>query len=377
MIGGMHKQTLYLAKYLDRTKFDIIVLTQNTSTGGLRDEFLKTGCKILDLGRNSIPQKKKNFSLMVSFKLRTVLKNEDIDIIYLNAAPNLIYFLIAKLFLTKKIEQIGSFRALTFWKGHLKNSFVPIDNFFAKLLYRTSRITVVNSFALAAHYSKILNIDSKKPLVVINNGSDFDFEITKSMQEVRDELGLIFDELFVIMAARLDPWKDFETVIEAASIISKRNKKIKFVIMGDGYLRSHIEDMIHKYSLGSQVLLIGEKSDSINYINASDISILSTHGEGFSNSILESMALGKPVIATNVGGNAEMLGTQGEFGFLIDKKGADQLVSKIEMLFKDEELRLKIGKAASYKIRQLCDMENYVKKYETLFRELVNSSQRA
>lgn len=183
-------------------------------------------------------------------------------------------------------------------------------------------------------------------------------------------MNLGLEELFVIMAARLDPWKDFETVIEAANIISRRNKKIKFVIMGDGYLRSHIEDMIRKYSLESQVLMIGEKSDSIDYINASDISILSTYGEGFSNSILESMALGKPVIATNVGGNAEMLGTKGEFGFLIDKRASSQLASRIEILFENEELRSQIGKAASCKIRQLCDMDTYIGKYEALFQEI-------
>ena len=111
MVGGMHKQTLYLAKYLNKSIFNIIVLTQNTSNGGLREEFYNSGCKVLDLGRNSLPSNKKPFNPLISFRLLSVLKKEKIDIVYLNAAPNLIYFLIARLFLFKKISQIGSFRA--------------------------------------------------------------------------------------------------------------------------------------------------------------------------------------------------------------------------------------------------------------------------
>ena len=92
MIGGMHKQTLYLAKYLNKNIFNIIVLTQNTDQGGLREEFYSSGCKVLDLGRNSLPTNKKAFNPFVAFKLLSILKKEKIDIVYLNAAPNLIYF---------------------------------------------------------------------------------------------------------------------------------------------------------------------------------------------------------------------------------------------------------------------------------------------
>ena len=102
MIGGMHRQTLYLAKYLNKNIFNVSVLTQNTDKGGLREEFYNSGCKMIDLGRDSIPDKKKSFNPFISFKLYKILKKEKTDIIYLNAAPNLIYFKLANFFFIQK-----------------------------------------------------------------------------------------------------------------------------------------------------------------------------------------------------------------------------------------------------------------------------------
>ena len=77
---------------------------------------------------------------------------------------------------------IGSFRALTFWKGHLNKSHKWIDILFSQLLYDSSKFTVVNSNALNTHYSKILKI--KQPLITINNGSDFSYEIRKNLMKL-------------------------------------------------------------------------------------------------------------------------------------------------------------------------------------------------
>ncbi len=365
MIGGMHRQTLFLAKYLDKDIFNVVVLTQNTSNGGLRNDFLNTNCKILDLGRDSIPTKKKPFNPILAYKLYKVLTSEKIDIIYLNAAPNLIYFQIANLFLFRKIKQIGSFRALTFWKGHLNSKFKLLDNFFAKLLYFTSEYTIVNSRALSEHYSKILKID--QPLITINNGSDFNINVKKHPSEIRYELGLQPDEIFIIMVARLDPWKDFATIINTIVILKEKFPNIKLFFLGEGSERSKIEILIKNNYLEKNIFLLGEKSNSIDYINACDISVLSTFGEGFSNSILESMYLKKPVVATKVGGNIDMIDTTEQFGFLVSSFSPIEFASKIENLIIDGDLRIKIGDAAHSRITYMCNMERYIEDYKNIF----------
>ena len=98
MVGGMHKQILYLAKYLNREKIDLIICTQNSSEGGLRNQFIKTGCKLIDLNRNSTPKNKKPFNPFMSLRLLKVLKDENPNIIFLTAASNLLYFRFSNFF---------------------------------------------------------------------------------------------------------------------------------------------------------------------------------------------------------------------------------------------------------------------------------------
>ena len=118
------------------------------------------------------------------------------------------------------------------------------------------------------------------------------------------------NECFVLMSARLDPWKDFKTFIYAAKAVIDKTNLVKFVIMGDGPLKYDIKKLISANKLENNILMIGEKTDAINYVNACDISVLCSFGEGFSNTILESMYLMKPVIATNIGGNIDLIGKQ-------------------------------------------------------------------
>lgn len=367
MIGGMHRQTLFLAKYLDKKIFNVIVLTQNTDKGGLRNEFLKTNCKIIDLGRNSIPSSKKPFNPFLSFKLYRILIKEQIDLVYLNAAPNLIYFQIAKFFIPRKIKQIGSFRALTFWKGHLNPKLQSLDNYFARLLYHTSDFTIVNSNALSIHYSSILNIKSEKPLIVINNGSDFNINVKIYPIDIRKELNLSSNEVFIVMVARLDPWKDFITIIRAISILILKYTTLKLYLIGEGSERLKIENLINEYNLQKNVFLLGEKVNAIDYINACDISVLSTFGEGFSNTILESMYLKKPIVATKVGGNVDLIGQTDEFGFLVSPNSPIEFANKIEILISDLDLRHKIGNAANFRITHMCNMQVYIEKYKKIF----------
>lgn len=370
MIGGMHKQTLYLAQYLNKEIFNIIVLTQNTNNGGLREAFYSSGCKVLDLGRNSLPANKKVCNPLIAIKLLKILKREKIDIVYLTAAPNLIYFQIAKLFLFRKISQIGSFRALTFWKGNLSPKYMFLDKVFAQLLYMTSDYTIVNSDGLKYNYNKILKINNRHPLIVINNGCDFNFDIFKNISEIRYELNLQINDYFVLMAARLDPWKDFSTLLEAAKILKEKDSSIKIIVMGDGPLKCEIENSIIVAELEDTIFVIGEKVDSINYINACEISILSTHGEGFSNTILESMFLKKTVIASRVGGNIDMIGDSNDYGFLVKPKSADELAEKILFCKSNIPITVQVGSNAHDRIVEMCSIAKYINEYESIFKKV-------
>ena len=154
-VGGMHRQILYLMKHLNKDIFEPIMCTQ-ISIGGLREEFEKTNCKLFDL------KWKRKLDLTTVFRLIKILDAERPDIIFITVAQTLFYYRMARIFRHRQIVQIGSFRAMSFWKGHLKKLYQPIDNLFSKWLYASSDYVVVNSGALSDHYSHIINIKPNK-----------------------------------------------------------------------------------------------------------------------------------------------------------------------------------------------------------------------
>lgn len=364
-IGGMHRQVLYLLRGLNRQEFEPIMCTSN-SEGGLRKDYEATGCKLYSLNWT------KRIDPPIIGRLIDVLKEVNPDIVFVCEAQNLVYYRIAKLFWRGKAAQIGSFRALTFWLGHDKLHLRKIDNFFSRWLFRSSRRIVTNSYGMKNHYDQVVPKDKKKQIEVIYNGSDFNFLVNRRKDEVRAEIKIKNSDILIIMVARLDPWKDFDTLLLAMGSILKDFPHAKLLLLGDGILRVAIEQKIKDLGLQSNVLLIGERKDVFNYLNASDISVLSTNGEGFSNAILESMAMGKPIIATAVGGNVEVIGQNNEFGTLVAPKSVDELVVALKSYLYSNDLRATVGEKAKNRIYELCSMQTYVKAYEKLFKESVD-----
>ncbi len=366
-IGGMHKQVLYLAKHLDRNKFDPIICVQS-SAGGLLADFENSGSKLVSLNWT------KRLEIGVFRRFIQLLHKAQPDIIFITAPQNLFYYRIARFFYRGKTIQVGSFRAMNFWLGHLGSIYEPVDALLSKWMIFTSMHVVVNSMAMAERYTGFLPRMAKRKIHVIYNGSDFNFPVTIPADAMRKQLQILPANIAIVMVARLDPWKDFDTLLDAAEIVVAKHTHVKFLLVGEGKLRSYVEDKIVQMRLQNNVFILGEKKDIYNYINLADISVLSTKGEGFSNSILESMAFAKPVIATDVGGNSELVGRTNETGFLVPPYSPAIFAAIINDLVIDIELRLRVGALAKKKIENLCDLNTFVSSYEELFTESIEAS---
>lgn len=105
-----------------------------------------------------------------------------------------------------------------------------------------------------------------------------------------------------------------------------------------------------------------------------DLSILCSLREGFSNVILESMASGKPVIASNVGGSPEAI-LDGKTGFLIEPQDPDELAAKTIVLLKDKNLRERMGRAARKRAEDLFSTTKMLERYENLYQPLLRTKQ--
>lgn len=149
----------------------------------------------------------------------------------------------------------------------------------------------------------------------------------------------------VLFVGRLDENKRPEMFVRLAEAILRTHQGIplKFMIAGDGPLRSQLEDLATRLGMTEQELSFLGPVDDINTVyRNSHILVLTSNSEGTPNVILEAMAFGLPVVATRVGGTIEILG-DGR-GLLVDRDDGDGLVEAVSHLIGDTELRAELGR---------------------------------
>lgn len=155
--------------------------------------------------------------------------------------------------------------------------------------------------------------------------------------------------------------KDYATYYTAAQLVLAKRKDITFLAIGAETDLVESKALVDKKYI-ENFRFLGKKSGIELFINAMDICILSTFTEGISNSILEYMALEKPVIATKGGGTIEIL-IDDETGFLIEPSNPEELAGKIEVLLNDPLLRMKMGTTGKERIMKEFSIDQMVNKY--------------
>ena len=159
---------------------------------------------------------------------------------------------------------------------------------------------------------------------------------------LRERLGLAESRLIGTFVGRLHPVKDVDTLLAAAV----RVPELTLVVVGDGPERGRLEGEATRLGLGERVRFMGESSEVADLLRASDAFLLSTHGEGMSNALLEGMACGLPCLASrSVGGAAELL--EAGRGMLLPDGDADAWAAAVQRLADDPALRESTGAAAA------------------------------
>lgn len=206
---------------------------------------------------------------------------------------------------------------------------------------------------------------------VIHNGFDFGrLNNLTEADQIRESLD-IKTEFVAGMVSVFRSHKDYRSLISAAKRILSVRSDITFVCVGEG---PDFQEMKRLAGGKDRIIFTGKREEIESIINIFDIGILLTdlekHGEGISNSIMEYMALGKPVIATDGGGTPELV-LDGQTGFLIPDKSPDILKEKIEHLLNNEEERRKMGARGRERILQEFSLEKMVREQIELYNSLL------
>lgn len=165
-------------------------------------------------------------------------------------------------------------------------------------------------------------------------------------RDLRKETGIPQDAVVVATVAALAPHKAHCVLLKAAHLLAKRNPRIRFLLAGEGELRSKIERDIHNLGLEDTVKLLGFVGDVGAVYRAADIFAISSREEGLCSSILDAMYFSLPVVATKAGGIPELV-SDGVNGFIVPVDNCAMFADRLDLLAGDAGLRAKMGRRAA------------------------------
>ena len=206
-------------------------------------------------------------------------------------------------------------------------------------------------------------------IVVLENGVDLS-RFAGPFPYARERLGLSPENFVVGSIGRLAAPKDFETLLRAFHANASRIPSGVLLIAGDGPERSALEQVARELGLAARVRFLGARQDIPEILAALDVFVLSSRSEGFSNVILEAMASGLPVVATDVGDNARLV-VPDETGILVPPGDRPQTADALLGLYRDHALRRRLGADARRRASETFSLARMVGRYEALFSEVL------
>lgn len=216
----------------------------------------------------------------------------------------------------------------------------------------------------------------KKQVQLIYNGVQVEkFQKRVSEKEkaaLKKYFGLDENGLVVGGISRIEESKGYRQLIEASKIITARFPTVKFLLVGDGKAKGSLVEYVRKEGLSGNVVFSGAIEDVSIPLSIIDIFVLPAWGsEGFGLSVLEGMAAGKPVVATDVGG-VYVLVKDGENGFLVPPKDVDALNGRICELLADRNLRERMGKRSAELASEKFSLDRVAQMVRDMYEEVLS-----
>lgn len=352
--GGAENMLYKIIKHSDKEEYyhEIIVLR---SGGILSQKITKQGVKIHNLSThngNIFKQIRKSIDIMKHFDIvNTWLYHSDFY-----------GFIIGKLILKKKL--IWNIRHSNLDKNANKAKTLMIVKINSLLSRYVDYITYNSKEAIIKH--KKVGYADKNSILVLNG-----FEMDKynySLSDrinVRKSLDIDLNENVFITVGRWNIQKDYFTLIESLNLLKNDNIDFKMLMVGNklDINNEELVNIIDKYNLNNNILLLGRRDDIPQILSSSDIYISSSLGESFSNTIGEAMACELPCVVTDVGESRNIVG---DYGKVVNSKDYTGLKDAIYSMINLPELRI-MGKQARKRIKTNYDINNIVKLYEKLY----------
>jgi glycosyltransferase involved in cell wall biosynthesis len=186
------------------------------------------------------------------------------------------------------------------------------------------------------------------------------------------ELGIPDDMKIIGTVGRLVPIKDHKTFLFGAKLILESEPNVRFVIVGDGPLMAELKKQSYELDIATHVCFTGFREDTDILLNMFDVFCLTSIHEGIPMALLEAMSLGKPIVATRVGGISEVIDDNGS-GLLIDSENPQSFADACIKVLRDKNLRASLSERAVSVVKEKFTLDVTVRLTQDLYRRVVQS----
>jgi glycosyltransferase involved in cell wall biosynthesis len=355
-VGGAEKTVYTLATLLDPAKFRVVGVVSLKPFGAFAHKLGAAGFPTFSLGLEGAP------GLAQYNGLRQIIDETRPDVVHAVMYQAIQLCRVVKGRVPVPFKLLSSPRV-----NYRSRSFatLAVDRF----LKGKDDLLVSESEASKKFLTTWLGYPAPKVKVIYNGVDVAGWPASRlERQQKRLELRLASDELLFGAAGRLDEQKGHRYLIEAMHRL--KGQPVRLVILGNGPARGELEGLIRKWRLEKQVWLLGERDDMPTWLSSLDAFVLPSLWEGLPNALLEAMALGLPVVASNVDGVGEVV-KHDQNGLLCRAKDPAALSHQMLRLINDASLRAKLGAAAKQTVLERFGLIEMMTRYQETYAHLV------
>lgn len=345
-IGGAEKLISEGARFWDRDSFDYRVAYLLPWKDQLVPDLETRGVPVVCLGT------RRGLTPLVGWRLRNLIRSTDAKVVH------------AHLPWSGILARVASSAPVVYTEHNLADSYRWPTRAANRLTYSRNHVVTAVSDAVAATVAGYPGPRAE----VVPNGTHAAADPVATAQ-ARQELGLGAEDFLVVHVGNIRPGKGHDLLIEAAARLIAKRPEVTVVSIGGEKFPGGLERLRRvagERGLDGKVRFLGRRSDALAFINAADVYVNPAEFEGLPVTILEAMALGRPVVATAVGGVPSLVRDE-ETGLLVQPGDAEGLTAAVERLLVDRPLALKVGAAGASLVARDHGLEAMVRTFESIY----------
>lgn len=319
--------------------------------------------------------------LISAYRLNRFIKKEGFDVVHAHSGHAVALGRLAllgshiPLVITRRVDFKLSRNIFSKWKYRGVSVIISISNGVTRALLesgiRKSHIVPIPSGIPVTPSFKRSSAVSTERIVKVPDGIPLDRHLF-TVKALKSEMGVPDDGIVIGQVAALAPHKDQATFLEGVRRLLEREPLVHAVLVGDGPLKSELKQRAQQLGIEDHVHFLGFKNEPLNFLSAFDIFCLSSKEEGLGTSLLDAMALGIPIVATNVGGIPDVI-EDNVTGILVPPKDPSALAEAIQKLMKNPELRTSLATAATERVKDFDINQTIQRTEDVYYRVLINT----